>query len=212
MSTSDIKRLIGHSFLLNNSQYEKFVEEFLNDSQNNSNNKKATQYGKIFTTPGKLIHKNCFHNQILLLLRMQNFLFFTIRNKVNFVDKRIVIAFGSRMSTSSCLLFNWACSLWVVGCVLQGLLYWFAALKKKIIHTCIYYDNYLKHIYRGYYMAAQRYQISLELTREIFFQHEKRNFVSPSGHVMFYLLYKHQWNTKPFHFNSFLVWKAWFIM
>ena len=27
-------------------------------------------------------------------------------------------------------------------------------------------------------------------------EHEKRNFVSPSGHVMFYLLYKHQWNTK----------------
>ena len=25
-----------------------------------------------------------------------------------------------------------------------------------------------------------------------FFQHEKRNFVSPSNHVMFYLLYKHQ--------------------
>ena len=50
------------------------------------------------------------------------------------------------------------------------------------------------------------------LTRKIFFQHEKRNFVSPSGHVMFYLLYKHQWNTKPFHFNSFLVWKARFIM
>ena len=41
-------------------------------------------------------------------------------------------------------------------------------------------------------MAAQRYEISLALTREIFFQHEKRNFVSPSGHVMFYLLYKHQ--------------------
>ena len=37
---------------------------------------------------------------------------------------------------------------------------------------------------------------------------EIRNFVSPSGHVMFYLLYKHQWNTKPFHFNSFLEWKA----
>ena len=26
---------------------------------------------------------------------------------------------------------------------------------------------------------------------------------------MLFLLYKHQWNTKPFHFNSFLVWKAW---
>ena len=33
----------------------------------------------------------------------------------------------------------------------------------------------------------------------------QRNFVSPSGHVhvMFYLLYKHQWNTKPFHLDSF---------
>ena len=49
-------------------------------------------------------------------------------------------------------------------------------------------------------------------TSEIFFQHKKRNFLSPSGHVIFYLLYKHQWNTKPFHFNSFLVWKAQFIM
>ena len=49
-------------------------------------------------------------------------------------------------------------------------------------------------------------------TSEIFFQHEKRNFVFPSGHVMLYLLYKHQWNTKTFHFNSFLVWKARFIM
>ena len=52
----------------------------------------------------------------------------------------------------------------------------------------------------------------VQRTSEIFFQHEKRNFVSPSGHVMFFLLYKHQWNTKPFHFNSFLVWKARFII
>ena len=67
--------------------------------------------------------------------------------------------------------------------------------------------------YKGYYVAPWRYEFLFEcwkifhsfaaLTREIFFQHEKRNFVSPSGHVMFYLLYKHQWNTKPFHFNSF---------
>ena len=33
--------------------------------------------------------------------------------------------------------------------------------------------------------------------------HEKRNFVTPSSHVMYYLSYKHQWNTKPFHFNIF---------
>ena len=54
-------------------------------------------------------------------------------------------------------------------------------------------------------MAAWRYEISLRVLKNIsrVFQHEKRNFVSPSGHVMFYLLYKHQWNTKPFHFNSF---------
>ena len=47
-------------------------------------------------------------------------------------------------------------------------------------------------------MAARRYEISLRvlknilLVREIFFQHEKRDFVSPRGHVIFYLLYKHQ--------------------
>ena len=46
-------------------------------------------------------------------------------------------------------------------------------------------------------MAVQRYEFSLlvlkkyfiDLTREIFFQHEKRNFVSPRGHVMFYKFY-----------------------
>ena len=37
---------------------------------------------------------------------------------------------------------------------------------------------------------------------EIFFQHEKGNVVSPSGHVMFYFLYKYQWNSKLFHFNT----------
>ena len=60
-------------------------------------------------------------------------------------------------------------------------------------------------------MAARRYEISLRVLKNIsrvsaanewnIFQHEKRNFVSPSGHVMFYLLYKHQWNAKLFHFN-----------
>ena len=40
-------------------------------------------------------------------------------------------------------------------------------------------------------MTARRYEISLLVLKNIF-QHEKRNFVSPSGHVMFYLLYKHQ--------------------
>ena len=47
-------------------------------------------------------------------------------------------------------------------------------------------------------MAARRYEISLQVLKNIrervkyFFQHEKRNFVSPNDHVIFYLLYKHQ--------------------
>ena len=39
--------------------------------------------------------------------------------------------------------------------------------------------------YRGYYMAARRNEIYLRVWK-------KRKFVSPSDHVMFYLLYKHQ--------------------
>ena len=64
-------------------------------------------------------------------------------------------------------------------------------------------------------MAARRYEISLRMlkifhewaqrTSERFFQHEKKNFLSPSGHVMFYILCKHQWTTKPFHFNTLIV-------
>ena len=45
------------------------------------------------------------------------------------------------------------------------------------------------------------------------FQHSKRNFVSPGGHVMFYLLYRQQWNSKSVHLNIyFWLWKARFIM
>ena len=65
-------------------------------------------------------------------------------------------------------------------------------------------------------MAARRYEISLRVVEKYFthslrslmkyfFQHEKRNFVSPSDHVMFCLLYKHQRNTKQVYLNSFLV-------
>ena len=62
---------------------------------------------------------------------------------------------------------------------------------------------------RGYYMAMQRYQKIFhewaQWMSEIFFQHKKRNFVSPSSLVMVYLLYiyKHQWNIQPFYVNSF---------
>ena len=65
-----------------------------------------------------------------------------------------------------------------------------------IWYDMIWYDM----IYRGYYMAARRYEISLRVLKNIsrvsaanewnIFQHEKRNFVSPSDHVIFFLLYK----------------------
>ena len=73
------------------------------------------------------------------------------------------------------------------------------------------------HIYRerGYYMAARGYEISLRLLknisrvsadneRNIFFQHEKRNFVSPSEHVKFYFYV----NIKqiPNHFTQIVFW------
>ena len=37
-------------------------------------------------------------------------------------------------------------------------------------------------------MAVGRYEISLQVLKNIF-QHEKRNFISPSNHVIFFLLY-----------------------
>ena len=42
-------------------------------------------------------------------------------------------------------------------------------------------------INRGYYIAAQRYEISLGVLKNIC-RHEKINFVSPSDHVIFFLL------------------------
>ena len=66
------------------------------------------------------------------------------------------------------------------------------------------------HLFKwGYYMAAwgyesvKKYFTSKRSERVRYFQHEKRNSVSPSGHAIVYLLYKHQWNTKPFHWHSF---------
>ena len=51
-------------------------------------------------------------------------------------------------------------------------------------------------------MPARRYEISLRVLKNIarVSVHSKRNFASPRGHVIFYLLYKHRWNTKYFFF------------
>ena len=46
------------------------------------------------------------------------------------------------------------------------------------------------------FLFSSRVRVKYFLTREI-----KRNFVSSSCHVMLYLLFQHQGNTKPFHFN-----------
>ena len=61
--------------------------------------------------------------------------------------------------------------------------------KQRILHGCAEIQNFSSSVEKS------RKQVK-------YFQHEKRNFVSPSSHVMFYLLYKHQWNTQPFHWNG----------
>ena len=55
---------------------------------------------------------------------------------------------------------------------------------------------------------VEKYLTCLHSVVNFFFQHEKRNVVSPHDHVIFYLLYTHQCNTKPFYLNSFLVRKG----
>ena len=60
-------------------------------------------------------------------------------------------------------------------------------------------------------MAMQRCKISVSVSAANewnIFQYEKRNFISPRGHVVFYLLYKHQWNSKPFSLKYFFVAKG----
>ena len=49
-------------------------------------------------------------------------------------------------------------------------------------------------------MAARRYEISLRVLKYIF-QHEKRNFLSPTGHVVFCLLLIFNTNEIPNHFT-----------
>ena len=70
-------------------------------------------------------------------------------------------------------------------------------------------------IYRGYYMPARGYEFYLRVVNSISHEwslrslvryrvgHEKIKFISISGYVIFCLLYKHQWNAKPFDFNIF---------
>ena len=93
---------------------------------------------------------------------------------------------------------------------------------RKLTWYCIGAYIIQRLINKGYYMAVRRYEISSSSVEKYFkseyservnfFQHEKRNLVSPSDHVMFYLLYKHQWNSQPFHLNIFRLRKALSIM
>ena len=73
-------------------------------------------------------------------------------------------------------------------------------------------------INRGYYMATWRYKISLWVLKNIsrvstmnawsIFSTREEKFLSPSGHVVFYVLFKHQWSTNPFHLSSFFAVKG----
>ena len=77
---------------------------------------------------------------------------------------------------------------------------------------------YTKEIlYREYYMAARGYELYLWVLRvrtsEVYFQHVKIKFVSPSSHVMFCLLYRYWWNfhlktTSFIHFRDSKKWSS----
>ena len=45
---------------------------------------------------------------------------------------------------------------------------------------------------RNFSSSIEKYLTSERSERVKYLQHKERNFVSPSGYVMFYLLYKHQ--------------------
>ena len=68
-------------------------------------------------------------------------------------------------------------------------------------------DGFLQgfHGYLLLFLLSQhrdtKFSLQISLTCEtLIFQHKKRNFVSPSGHVMFDLFCKHHWNAKPLTF------------
>ena len=56
---------------------------------------------------------------------------------------------------------------------------------------------------RNFSLSVEKYFTSERSEREKYFSTWEEQFVSPSGHVIFYLLYKHQWNAKPFLLNIF---------
>jgi len=121
-------------------------------------------------------------------------------------------------------LSSWWCLLWAN---FHNKLYWFLSSTGTLPHwlTIFLHSSGRRPIsedlqcaryewweHRGYHMATQRYEISHQVLKNISrvstanewntFQHEKSNFLSLSDRVMFYLLYQHQWNNKPFDFCS----------
>ena len=55
---------------------------------------------------------------------------------------------------------------------------------EDILHGCVEIQNFSLSVEK-YFMSERSDLVNI-------FQHEKRNFVSPSGHVILYLLYNHQ--------------------
>ena len=115
-----------------------------------------------------------------------------------------------RKSTAKKVMFEWSnlrilSTDWSIRIILQD----------PMLHSESEGVKY--YVYRGGNMALRRYEISLQICVEKYFVSERseqvkyfstweKKFVSPSSHVMFYLFYKHQLNTKPSHFKLFLLW------
>ena len=126
----------------------------------------------------KLLHFNIF------LLRKMQYIFFTIATVI-FAHMKIAYYFyiqGEDIMFLCESTWHFIGVKWYIERILHGL--------TEIQNFSLSFE--LKNISR----------VSTVNERNIF-QHEKRNFVSQSSHVMFHLSYKHQWKSKPFHLNIF---------
>ena len=107
-----------------------------------------------------------------------------------------VDTYSSQQSFSYIQFFFFLHSWWILPCLNKELFY---SILFQYIEDIAWSRGDTKFLFECWKI----FHSLAALTRERFFQHEKRNFVSPSDHVLFYLLYKHQWNAKPFYLNIF---------
>ena len=86
---------------------------------------------------------------------------------------------------------------------------WYFGLKRNLLwrlisHEClpVGHSEYIHIEDITWTCGDTKYGVTCECSERMkIFEHKNRNFVSASGHIMFYLSCRHQWNSKPFQPN-----------